>query len=148
MDPADIDPEHLRRLERMYRAAPNNAYYLPELAVRPGRARVCFAVRPDFYHAAGAVHGSVYFKALDDAAYFAASSLVTDVFLLTAAFELQLRRPVRGGRLTALGKVLQASDQEILAEARLYDHQEHEVARGEGRFVRGQTPLTPEIGYR
>ena len=31
-------------------------------------------VRPDFFHAAGAVHGSVYFKLLDDAAYFDALS--------------------------------------------------------------------------
>jgi hypothetical protein len=35
-------------------------------------------VRPDFFHAAHAVHGSVYFKALDDAAFFAVASLVQE----------------------------------------------------------------------
>ena len=37
-------------------------------------------------HAAGAVHGSYYFKVLDDACYFAANSLVSDVFVLTVSF--------------------------------------------------------------
>ena len=36
------------------------------------------------------MHGSVYFKALDDAAYFAVSSLVTDYLLVTVSFNLHL----------------------------------------------------------
>jgi acyl-coenzyme A thioesterase PaaI-like protein len=36
------------------------------------------------HHSIHAVHGSVYFKALDDAAFFAVNSLVEDVFVLTA----------------------------------------------------------------
>ena len=35
------------------------------------------------FHTAGAAHGTLFFKMLDDAAFYAANSLVTDRFLLT-----------------------------------------------------------------
>ena len=76
--------DHFRRLERMYRAAPANEYFRPDISIEEGTAEVRLVVRPDFFHAASAVHGSVYFKLLDDATFFAASSLVDDVFVLTA----------------------------------------------------------------
>jgi acyl-coenzyme A thioesterase PaaI-like protein len=66
-------------------------------------------VRPEFFHAAHAVHGSVYFKALDDAAFFAVNSLVTDVFVLTASYNLYLTRPVTEGALRAVGRVVHRS---------------------------------------
>ncbi len=74
--------EHYRKLERMYAAAPVNAYFRPELKVSEGKAEVVIPVRPEFFHAAHAVHGAVYFKALDDASFFAVSSVVTDVFVV------------------------------------------------------------------
>jgi acyl-coenzyme A thioesterase PaaI-like protein len=78
--------EHYRTLEKMYASAPCNGYYAPEIHVSHGNAEVVIPVQPKFFHAAGATHGSVYFKALDDAAFFAVSSLVTDVFALTVSF--------------------------------------------------------------
>ena len=66
--------EHYRKLERMYLAAPTNEYFRPAIAVDEGNAKIEIEVRRDFFHAADAVHGAVYFKALDDAAFFAASS--------------------------------------------------------------------------
>ena len=68
----------------MYAFAPTNKYYMPTIGGEEGHAEVVIAVRHDFLHAAGAVHGSVYFKALDDAAFFAVNSLVDDVFVLTS----------------------------------------------------------------
>ena len=56
--------EHHRRLERMYRSAPTNEYFRPEIEIGEGTAHVQLVVRPDFFHAASAVHGSVYFKLL------------------------------------------------------------------------------------
>ena len=82
--------EHHRRLEHMYLSAPANEYFKPEIRIDEGRAEVRLTVRPDFFHAASAVHGSVYFKLLDDATFFAASSLVDDVFVLTASFNILL----------------------------------------------------------
>jgi len=62
----------------MYLAAPCNQYSRPKIDIADGTAEIRIAVRPDFFHAARAVHGSVYFKTLDDATFFAASSLVDD----------------------------------------------------------------------
>jgi acyl-coenzyme A thioesterase PaaI-like protein len=94
--------DHFRRLERMYASAPINAYFAPHLTVSEGRAEVSIPVRPEFFHAAHAVHGSVYFKALDDAAFFAVNSLVNDVFVLTVTYNVYLTRPVTSGVMSVL----------------------------------------------
>jgi uncharacterized protein (TIGR00369 family) len=140
--------EHFRKLERMYQSAPFNSVFSPTLLVSQGRAVVTLPVRRGLFHAAGALHGSVYFKAMDDAAFFACASLVTDVFVLTASYEVELLRPVTGGEITAIGRVHASDERSFLADARLYDSQEQEVGRGRGRFVRSRIPLGPEVGYR
>ncbi|MFQ5348924.1 MAG: PaaI family thioesterase [Thermoanaerobaculia bacterium] len=139
--------EHYRKLERMYAGAPVNAWYRPELTVGEGRAEPRIPVRREFFHAAGAVHGSVYFKALDDATFFAAASLVEDVFVLTAGFNLQLTRRVSEGELVAVGEVVHSSRRLLLAEAVLSDAEGNQLARGSGSFLRSATPLGPELGY-
>ncbi len=143
-----IDETHFRKLERLYHeAAPINRFFHPTLRVSHGTAELLIPVRPDFFHAAHAVHGSVYFKALDDAAFFAVSSLVSDVFVLTASFNIYLIRPVTGGTLRAVGRVVHRSRNLFLAEAELFDADEHQAGRGSGSFMRSNIPLTPEIGY-
>src|SRR2546425_3538712 len=75
--------EHFRKLERTYVAAACNHYYAPALKVSHGTSELTIAVQESFFHSGRAVHGSVYFKALDDAAYFAVNSLIEDVAVLT-----------------------------------------------------------------
>jgi len=53
----------------MYHAAPVNRLYSPRLRVEEGRAVLLMDVDPRFFHPLGSLHGSVYFKALDDAAF-------------------------------------------------------------------------------
>jgi uncharacterized protein (TIGR00369 family) len=142
------DPEHFRRLERMYAAAPINGWFAPTLSVSSGRAEVRIPLRAEFHHAAGATHGCVYFKALDDATFFAANSLVTDVFVLTASFELELLRPVAGGAFRAVARVTEQGERRIVAEGELFDGEGTLVARGRGRFARSRTPLSPAVHYR
>ena len=72
--------DHYRKLERMYESSPIYRFYQPDLKVGDGTAEIVISLIEAFHHAAGAVHGSVYFKMLDDAAYFAANSLEKDVF--------------------------------------------------------------------
>jgi len=139
--------EHFRKLERLYHAAPTNAYFRPTLTVGDGVAEVEIAVRPDFFHAAAAVHGSIYFKALDDAAFFAVSSLVTDVMVLTVSYNLYLTRPVSDGVIRANGRVVHRSRQLFIAEAELFDGQSRQIARGTGSFMRSTIALSPDIGY-
>ena len=144
----DVPEEHFRKLERMYhQAAPINRFYSPTLTVSHGAAELCIPVRPEFFHAAHAVHGSVYFKALDDAAFFAVNSLVTDVFVLTVSFNLYLTRPVTGGTLSAIGRVVHRSRNLFLAEAEVRDGEERQVARGSGSFMRSKIALGPDVGY-
>ena len=67
---------HFRALESLYRHAAINRLF--ELArsrfAEPGFARIRFEVGPGTDHAAGAAHGTLYFKMMDDAAFYACNS--------------------------------------------------------------------------
>lgn len=138
--------EHHRKLERMYLGAPVNELYSPTIAVSEGRAVVEFDVSDRFFHAASALHGSVYFKALDDAAFFAAASVVPDRLALTVSFTVYLTRPVTSGRLRAEGRVATRTRSLVVAESVLYN-EEREVARGSGTFVPSRIELDSKLGY-
>ncbi|MDX8410357.1 MAG: PaaI family thioesterase [Mariprofundaceae bacterium] len=140
--------EHYQKLERMYLGAPCNDNYRPRLKIGEGRAEVVIPVKKELFHAAGAVHGSVYFKALDDAAFFAANSLVEDVFVLATSFNLYLTRPVSSGLMRAVGRVVNTTKSQMIAESILYDADGREIARGSGTFLRSKITLIEEIGYR
>lgn len=139
---------HFRMLESMYHKAPINAYFKPSLTVQEGKAEIRMAVRPDFFHAAGAVHGCVYFKALDDAAYFAVNSLVEDDFILTASFNLYLLKPVNQGEMIAYGTVVHQTKNSFIAEAVINDQENNPIARGSGSYIRSKIPLTHVTGYQ
>ncbi len=131
----------------MYAPAPINRYFAPLLRVSHGRAEVTITVRPDFFHAAHALHGSVYFKALDDAAFFAANSVVRNVFVLTVSFSVVLLRPVTEGVITASGRLVHRSRNLLVVEAELTDDNQRPLARGTGTFMRSNIRLGPEVGY-
>ena len=139
--------EHWRRLETLYVTAPTNAYYKPTIRIGNGVCEIEVEARTDFHHSAHAVHGSVYFKLLDDAGFFAANSLVTDVFVLTANFTIHLLQPVSEGTLLAKGRIIKAGSRQTLAEAQLYGPQGALLAHGIGTYVRSKIALGPEIGY-
>jgi uncharacterized protein (TIGR00369 family) len=140
--------DRYRRLERMYHAAPANEYFRPEIRIGEGTAEVRLPVRPDFHHAASAVHGSVYFKVLDDATFFAASSLVEDVFILTTSFTLYFLRPISDGVMTARGMVVSRSNRLLIGEGVIVDEKGREIGRGSGTFMPSRVPLTEKLGYR
>ena len=141
--------EHYRRLERMYASAPINEYFAPRLQiVDAGVAELRMMIRSDFHHAAHAAHGAVYFKALDDATFFAANSLVEDVFVLTVSFNLYLVRPVTEGEVVATGRVVSRSKRLTVAEGVLVDSRGRQIARGSGTFMPSTLALSADIGYR
>lgn len=142
------DDQHFRKLERVYHEAPTNRYYAPKLRIEEGRATLEIPLREELWHAGRAVHGSVLFKALDDAAFFAANSLVEEVFVLTASFTVDFLRPVAAGTIRAEGRVVDVSRRRILADAELHDQDGRLVARGRGSFMRSSIALGPEVGYR
>src|SRR5262245_9219858 len=101
-----IDAEHHRRLERLYAAAPITQWYGTRILIGDGQTEVRLPTRAEFHHAAHAVHGSVYFRALDDAAFFAVNSRVREVLVLTVSFTVHFARPVATGELWAVGRLL------------------------------------------
>lgn len=139
--------EHYRRLEHMYAFAPTNRYYMPTMSVSEGYAEIVIVVRQDFFHAAGAVHGAVYFKALDDAAFFAVNSLVNDVFVLTVSFNTYLTRPISQGEIKAIGQVIHRSRRLFIAQSELADSDGREIAWGSGTYMRSAVQLSPKLGY-
>src|SRR5262245_56398621 len=141
-------PEHHRKLERMYESAPVSRWYGVRIAIEDGRAEVKVTVRPEFLHAAGAVHGSVYFRLLDDAAFFAANSRVEDSFVLTVSFTVHFARPVMEGELRAAGRVIHGAGRLFFAESELQNAHGELLGRGSGVFSRSSIPLTPEVGYK
>lgn len=140
---------HFRALEALYRRAPINRLFRSQLEiVEPGVSRIRFEVGKDVFHAAGAAHGTLYFKMLDDAAFYACNSLVTDHFLLTTAFSLNLTRPIREGPVTAEGRWISGRRRVYVAEARLLDANGEEAARGTGTFMRSRIALAGLPDYR
>ena len=139
---------HYRALERLYAAAPINRLFASQLAIEgEGRSTIRFDVTETVYHAAGAAHGTIYFKMLDDAAFYAANTLVTDRFLLTTSFNLHFTKPVRIGPVIAEGRWISGKRRVYVAEARLVDEEGEEIGRGTGTFMRSHIPLSGLAGY-
>ena len=140
---------HFRALEALYRSAPINGQFGSELRIASaGTAEIRFQVAENSYHAAGAAHGTLYFKMMDDVAFYAANSLVTDRFLLTTAFNLHFTKPMRSGEARAEGRWISGRRRVFVAEARIVDSEGEECARGTGTFLRSHIPLTSLPGYR
>jgi uncharacterized protein (TIGR00369 family) len=147
-DAASGADAHLRGLEALYRSAPVNDLFESSIEiVEQGFARIRFEVRESAFHAAGAAHGTLYFKMMDDAAFYACNSMVTDRFLLTTAFNLNFTRPLKGGPVIAEGRWASGKRRVFVGDARLIDSDGEEAARGTGTFMRSHIPLTSLAGY-
>lgn len=142
--------EHYRKLERMYLSANMNIqiYQTTEMIVDDETATISMTIDPKYFHALGAIHGSVYFKLLDDAAFFAVNSIVKDAFVLTTSFNINITRPISEGKITATGKLKFKSRNLFVAESSLVDEKGREIAFGTGNFAKSRIALTEEIGYK
>lgn len=140
--------QHYSALERLYQHA-NIQHTISgsTISVKHGQAEITLPVSPAYFHGANAMHGAMYFKLLDDAAYFAAASIVRDVFLVTSSFQLNLVRPVTGGLMKAIGKLRSQGKNLYIAEATLYNERGREVAFGTGQFMRTTQLLSTLDGY-
>lgn len=157
MSRTDTQPElaasgesaHFRALESLYASAPVNATFRSRLEILGrGESQITFTVDELVHHAAGAAHGTIYFKMLDDAAFYAANTLVSDRFLLTTAFNLHFTKPVRSGTVVAHGRWISGKRRVFVAEASLVDEEGDEIGRGTGTFMRSHIALAGLDGYR
>lgn len=145
-----MSTEHYSKLSNMYLNANVNTqiFKSTECEIEHKKATISLTISDKYFHALRAIHGSVYFKLLDDSAFFAVNSIVKDVFVLTTSFNTNILKPISSGTITAIGKVRFESKNLFIAESTLIDDHQNEIAFGTGHFVKSRTRLTEEIGYR
>lgn len=146
-----MNKEHYRKLEHMYLKGANiNTKFYDTTTAKIGHetAEIGLTISDKFFHALGAIHGSIYFKLLDDAAFFAVNSIVKDVFVLTTSFNINLIRPANKGMLLAKGHVKYQSRNLFVAESTLFNEEGKEIAFGTGNFAKSKVALSEEIGYK
>ena len=139
--------KHYIDLENIYLAAPINSIYQPKIKISEGQSQIEIELNEGYFHSAGAVHGSVYFKMLDDSAFFAANSLEYEVFVLTTSFTTYITRPVSSGIIKAIGKVVNKNKSQFIVESIAYNSEGKEIARGNGVFIKGKVLLIEALGY-
>ena len=140
---------HYRKLERMYLSANINTQIFDTTTckISDGEAEIGLTVVPKYFHALNAMHGSIYFKLLDDAAFFAVNSAVEDVFVLTKSFDIHFKRPVTEGKVLARGELIASAGDSFVAKSELLNEAGKVVGYGQGEFVKSKQELTPDIGY-
>ena len=145
-----MNKEHYRKLERMYLESNVNTKIFDTTTAKigDGIAEIGLDIGDKYFHALGAIHGSVYFKLLDDAAFFAVNSIVEDAFVLTTSFNINITRPANKGTLKAVGKVKFKSRNLFVAESVLYNEDGKEIAFGTGNFAKSKIELSEKIGYQ
>ncbi|MHA1941693.1 MAG: PaaI family thioesterase [Candidatus Hodarchaeales archaeon] len=142
------NPSHYTKLENMYHNHPLNKFYQAKVSIDKKKSVVSLILKPAFHHAASSVHGSVYWKLLDDSAFFAVNSIVETFFVLTASFTIYLTKPVSSGELIAEGKMVNKTGKQFIAESVLFTDSGEEIARGSGVYLKSKIKMTPEMGYK
>ena len=133
----------------MYLSAPINKFYSGiTVNISHERAELSLKVDSKYFHAANAIHGSVYFKMLDDAAFFAVNSIVPDIFVYTVSLNVQLLRPITKGIIKSVGELKFKSTNLFIADSTLYNEENKIVGRASGNFMKSKVALTEEIGYK
>jgi len=142
--------DHYQRLERLFQEAPLNQGIFAGSVMKVSESKAVYELAIDrkYFHAANAMHGAIYFKLLDDAAYFAAASTETEFFILTKSYEIKFIRPVEEDNLRAEGEVLEQGERETKARSVIYNSKGKKVAEGVGVFVKGPKRLSDLAGYK
>lgn len=141
--------DHFRKLEQIYLKAPYNIHLYDDttITISQGRAEISTRVNPRHHHGAGALHGSGYFRLLDDAAFFAINSTITDAMVYTVSFTTQFLRPVQSGIITAIGEIKHSASNLFIGESSLYNDKGQLIALGRGDFMKSRIDLNTIPGY-
>ena len=139
---------HYRRLEKLYQTGPINHFIASTLEITSGLAKVSIKTAPTYKHGGGVLHGSIYFKALDDACVFAVASVIDDAVVTTVTFNVTFARPFLGDVLVATGRLRHQSRRLFVADSEIHDGQGRLVAKGNGTFMKTTIalPWTAEEG--
>lgn len=141
--------EHFERLVEMYRRAPiHNFYEGIAMTLETKKATITLPIDERYFHAAMSAHGSVYFKLLDDAAYFACQTEVKDFFIVTTTFSIELLRPITTGVITAEGTMDFDGKQTFFGASKLFDEKGRICGIGQGQFLKSRMPISEVDGYK
>ena len=115
-----MNKKHFKNIINGYSSAPINQIFKPKMKLSLGQCEIKMKISKHFHHSANSLHGSIYFKMLDDAAWGASNTYVDDVFLFTYNLNIYLTKPVSSGIINSRGKVVDKQDGRIKAESVLY----------------------------
>ena len=73
--------------------------------------------------------------------------MITDYFILTTHFELDLLRPVESGTIMAKGNFIGFQGNTVTAMATLYNQANKCIGKGVGTFMRSRKLLQQVAGY-
>ncbi|MAJ98830.1 MAG: thioesterase [Flavobacteriales bacterium] len=141
--------DHYSKLENMYLNANLNKhiFHNTKIKISNKKSVITSPTNKIFFHSLNAIHGFVYFKLLDDAAFFSSHSLSEDFFLLTLNFNISIIKPVSQGNIRAIGNVISNTKNIFHSESFAYNSQGVLVAFGKGSFVKSKVKLSEKIGY-
>lgn len=141
--------EHYKKLVKMYLGAEiQNKYPGIQMKIESNYAEITLDIDESYHHAGGYLHGSVYFRLLDDVCYFAAMSNEREYFYVTKSFSITFFRPFKKGMMKAVSEIIKMEDDEFFASGSIYDERGKKLASGEGIFSKSTLKLDPSIGYR
>ena len=138
---------HLIKLKEMYLKAPINQLMKPSIKIYASRAIINMKADSNFFHAGKTLHGSIYFKMLDDASFFASQSIVSDYFLVTSNYNVHLLRPIVEEELMAEGEVISMSKSIVTASSKLFNSSGKLCAYGTGAFAKSKLKIEDAEGY-
>ena len=112
-----MNKKHFKNIINGYSNAPINQLFKPKMKLSLGQCEIEMKISKNFHHSANSLHGSIYFKMLDDAAWGASNTYIDDVFLFTYNFNIYLTKPVSSGIIISKGKVIDKKDGKIKGES-------------------------------
>lgn len=134
---------HYRKLENLYSGIPIGQFYdTTRMTVSKGKAEISLEIHPKYHMGLGLTHGSVYFRMLDDACFYACMSLETEFHLLTSQFNVQFLKPAVKGIITAKAEVNHQLDHLFMASAVLFNESGQAIGLGSGQFKKSKIQLS------
>lgn len=144
-----MNNEHYKKLENLYTKVNIGQFYdTTQMSVRHEQAEISLQITPKYHMGLGLTHGSVYFRLLDDACFYACMSLEEETHLLTSRFSIEFLKPVISGKVTAKGKITHKLKKGYQAEAALYNDKNELIAYGSGHFAKTKMLLADIEAYK
>jgi acyl-CoA thioesterase len=125
MSSGELTPAQLRRIRKAITTVPFARFLGLELdEIGSGTATLAVIIRKDLMQNQGVVHGGAIASLIDTATAFAILSLLEPKEKVTTVdLAISYLRPVTGGRLTAVAKVVRAGRRLFVVSAEVFDRQ-------------------------